>query len=329
MIDELRRLDNRVAVGVLARAALSLDDPGNPAAEAVLVDELALREQIFAAARARAGLSPDDDSAAALEKVGDLLDQEADGLVGSSDMEAALRRLAESGSLPTDMFQTTINPSLADWLGKDYSLDKELIEATIRHPDQEQHFGHSAALNEPSLASLFYRRFTTKWPFKDFNLLVVASRTGLILEVNQAWRIYPAVLDTRNSTSLVDILRLFADRSGAEVRWEGKTGGFFLTVDTPLPHEFNYSLPTKPNVMYRIAIAQIVQHREGRATAALAVAIDLLRYLSTLDQMRVDRHDIVMIFKLKRHGAEQCPSAVIGSEPRAEMQLRSAGVAPC
>jgi hypothetical protein len=293
MIDELYRLDNRAAIGVLARAALSLDDPENPAAEAILDTELALREQIFAAARAQAGLSPDDDSAAALEKIGDLLDQEADGLIGSSDMEAALRRLAERGSLPTDMYEIQINQSIADWLGKDYSLEKELLEATVRQPDQEQHFGRSAAPNEPSLASLFYRRFTTKWPFKDFNLLVVASRNGLVLDVSQAWRIHPVSLDTRNSTSLVDILRLFANKYGAGVEWEGKTGGFFLTVDTPLPQEFKYALRTSPNSNYRIAIAQIVQHQEGKATASLAVAIDLLRYVSLLSQMRVNRDEIL------------------------------------
>lgn len=81
MIDILQSLDKRAAIGALARAALSLDGLNNPAAQAKLDDEATIRERILAVARERAGLAPEDNSAEALERIGDVLDEAADRLL--------------------------------------------------------------------------------------------------------------------------------------------------------------------------------------------------------------------------------------------------------
>ena len=299
MIDALQHLDRKTAVGVLARAALSLGGDGNPASKMIIDNEGRFRKELIAAARSQLGLSSYDNSDDALEKIGDFLDQQSDDLVGPSDMEAALRRLAESGTLPSDMYEIQIALNVEDWSPKNYDLEKELIEATIRQPDQEQHFARSSRVSEPSLVSLFYRQFRTKYPFKDFSLLVVASRSGLILNVAQAWRIYPALLDTSRASSLVDVLRMFANEYGARMQWQGKSGSFFLTVEREVTKDFVIEF-VPANRDQRVGFAQVTQHQDGNTTAALVVFIDLTRYHAMLDRMEVERSQIAFKTQLAK-----------------------------
>lgn len=297
MIDALYHLDSRTAVGVLARAALSLDGDGNPAAKMIIENENIVREKVIVAARTQLGISSHDDSEEARERIGDFLDQQSDNLIGPSDTDAALRRLAESGALPSDMYEIQFAPNLTDFCAaKTYDLEKELIEATVRQPDQEQHFAQSPKVSEPSLVSLFYRHFRTKYQFKDFNVLVAASRNGLVLNVAQAWRIYPALLDTGKASSLVDVLRMFANEYGANMQWQGKTGSFFLTVEQEITKSFVVQFKASGKDQ-KVGFAQVVQHQNGNRTAALVVFIDLLRYHAMLDRMEVGRSQIA--FKAK------------------------------
>lgn len=302
MIEFLHSLGEREAVGVLARAALSLDPAQNPAAQAVLENELELRRRLLAIARDRIGLSPEDDSDSAREKIGDFLDQEADTLVGPTDTKAALLRLAESGSLPSDLYEVEISQGPLEWLNNnrlDGRLEQDLIRATILFPDKEQHYGPSSSVGEPSLVSIFIKYFRTKWPFKDFYLLVAGARNGLSLSVAQAWRIYPSLIDISRCKNLVEVLMAFTDKYGSPVDWEGRTSAFFLSVGEPLPHNFAYKINTKPGQTRRVAISQIVQSRDGVPTAALVVCIDLIKYRDLLNQMQVSRADIVVDLPVK------------------------------
>ena len=293
MIDALALLDRYAALGVVARAALALEEPGNPASEAILDDEISLREKILAEARKSIGVSPDDESAEALERLGDFLDKEAEVLVGPSDTEAALHRLAEAGDLPSDMYEVSVDPGIANWLGSRYDLERALIGATIRLPDRQQHYARSKDPTTPSLVSLFFRRFRTKWPFKDFGMLVVGSRNGLILNVTQAWRIFPSLFDVQAANSLVDMLEMFTKKYGPKkMTWAGKTGSFFLTVDEPLPPRRTYTLSELGHGEHHILLSSIVQHQDGRATAALVTAIDIMKYDRDLQRMAVSASEI-------------------------------------
>ncbi len=283
-------MDNRTALGLLARAALALDLSENPAAKAVLAGELAIRQQIFAAARAQIGLSPEDDSDEAREKIGDLLDHEAELLAGPTDTQAALLRLASAGSLPPDMYEIRVLPDFQD-VPLEPEVDFDLMMATVRQPDKEQHFGPSSDLRAPSLVSLFMRHFRTRWPFKDFFLLVVGSRDGLILTVAQVWRIYPSLLDVSACTNLVEVLEKFAETYGAAIECEGKRGKFFLTVETPLQGKISYTADAGRKA--KILISQVSQSVYGKRTSALTFGIDMIAYQAVLNRMRVKRSDII------------------------------------
>jgi hypothetical protein len=292
MMEIIRNLDSRQAAGVLARAALSLESVGNPSAQPVMAGEEDLRRGIVNEARQTLGLAPSDVSDEANQRVADFLDQEADTLIGPLDTQAALRRLAESGDLPTDLYEITLAGGQFDWLGKRLGLESELIEATIRRPHREQHYGRGSQ-REPSLVSLFSHSFKTKWPFKDFTLLVAAHRDNLVLTVFQAWRLYPAFVDVHRSPTLVDLLEKFASVYGANFTADGRKASFFLTLNKPLPAKFEMEPSPRPSRTF--TICQFVQQSGPLVapTAALVVAIDLDRYTETLDKMTVSKDQIL------------------------------------
>jgi hypothetical protein len=270
---------------------LALEGRGNPEATAVIVDEEKLRAALLQEVRQRLGLRADDDGPEALEKVGEVLDEESEHLLEPPDTKAALRRLAERGDLPSDLYEIRIIDNIVDFHRENFELERDLIESTIRHPSREQHYGRAQSAREPSLVSLFYRDFSTPFPFKNFGMLVAAAREGLVLNVHQAWRIYSSVVNTRGATELVDLLRRFADAYGTDVNVDGKTGHFFLTADKPVPRNVHVDMGRKKGA---VTISQFVQPGPSTAQprACLILAIDLGRYEATLEKMAVTRAQI-------------------------------------
>jgi hypothetical protein len=293
MISTLENLDKRTALGILARAALALESGnGNPAASAAIRDELAIREALFREARSRLGVAPDDNSPEAVEKLGDFLDAESDKLVEPLDTNAALERLAERGDLPSDLYQIVIIPNISEIHGKNMDLEARLIDATIRTPDREHHYGPPTIAGIPYMISLFAKQFRTPWPYKNFTMLVAADRQKLQLNVHQAWRLYPAFVDDRGS-DLVELLRRFAAVYGIELDIGNQKGHFFVWSDHVLPQTIKVVTKGKPQ---RFTITQFTQNLLSREPqAALIVAIDLNKYRALLTQMWVPAEDILSL----------------------------------
>jgi hypothetical protein len=285
MIDSLEKLDKRTAAGVLARAAIALEGEGNPAASVTLEGEAAIRAALVQEARAALGFESDDYRPETIEKVGDFLDEKAERLIGPPDTQSALERMAERGTLASDLYQISIVPSISQFHGKGFELERHLIERTIRSPDREHHYGPSDRPAMPSLISLFTRQFKTPWPFKDFTLLVGAQRHKLVLNVHQAWRLYPPIVDIRGA-NLVDLLRRFADAYGYDIEVGGQMGHFFLSAEHPVPTSHRIQL--SHGKTKTVAVSQFI--RDG--VASLIVAIDLDRYRGTLEKMEVNADQI-------------------------------------
>ena len=226
MIDSLEKLDRRTAAGVLARAAIALEDDGNPAASAILEGEATIRAALLREARSRLGFELDDHRPETIEKVGDFLDEEAEQLIGPPDTQSALERMAIHGTLASDLYQINVIRQLADIYGKRFELEQRLIQRTIQSPNREQHYGPSQKPDRPSLISLFARQFKTPWPYKDFTMLVGAQRDRLVLTVHQAWRLYPYMVDIRGANP-IDLLHRFANAYGYDIEVGGQKGHFF------------------------------------------------------------------------------------------------------
>jgi hypothetical protein len=286
MIQAVQQFDNVVAAGFLARAALSLGYDA-PLSE----DEAKIRENIIEEARTKLGLAPDDYGEQAIDKISEFLDEESEKLLAPLDTQSALVRLAERGDLPSDLYEVRIVENIAAFHGKNFDLEKQIIESTIRDPDREQHYGLGSKPYEPRLISLFLRYFRTKWPHKDFHMLVAGQRDGLILNIHQAWRIYISRVDVAGAQQPIDWLQRFADRYGVPLNIRGITSTFFLFTEANVPTEVKWNTGPKPKT---IQVTRFDQW-DGitrKAQAALVVGIDLDKYEATLKEMRVRREDM-------------------------------------
>ena len=216
---------------------------------------------------------------------------ESDQLIAAPDTEAALLRLAERGDLPSDLYEIKIIPNIADALGKRFPLEKEIIETTIRAPTTEQHFGPARGQHEPAMISLFMRNFRTRWPLKDFFMLVAAKREGFLLHIHQAWRIYPQIIDVSGLATPVDWLKRFADFYGAKIEIQGEKANFFMFLEGGIPSEMKWEVPPpKKLLISRFSQQDPITHADQ---AALIVAIDIYKYLDTLDDLGVRRQDFL------------------------------------
>jgi hypothetical protein len=286
MISSLREFDNITAAGILARAALSLEDECNPAAANKFPNESFIRENIIKDVRINLGISPDDMSITALDKLGDALDSECNALLEEPNTDETLQRLADKGELPSDLYNININQNIIKFFGKKYDLEKDFIEKTVWFPDKEQHYGQPQKDDDPFLISLFSKYFPNKYKNNSFTMLVTGQRNGLSLTITQALRFYTDSISLEGVTDLIDMLRRFADKFGAEIEFYGKKGHFFLTTDIPhgLPLKFNITNNNNKVKISKIAITYYIQKKpfDIPQQAALVVAIDLIKYKELL-----------------------------------------------
>jgi hypothetical protein len=293
MISALRQFDSVTAAGILARAALALDD--NPAGIYRLPNEESLREAVIAEARRAHGINAQDVSQQTLERIGEILDIERENLIAPIDPKPALERLSTRGELPSDLFKIEIIRPIADFHGRKFATEKKLIEETVRTPNREQHYGPPTRPDQPFLISLFAREYRNKYPLRTFTMLVAGQRqrNSLKLDIHQAWRVYPSEVDLANTTSLVDVLHRFSDKFGAEMTLGDQRGHFILAAALPKGKPLSASwalLEGEPKRIGRrenrqITVTCFIQPdpRGETIQAALAVAIDLNRYRRVLE----------------------------------------------
>lgn len=251
--------------------------------------------KIIAEARTCLALTPDDNRSETFEKIADFLDQELDELLSPPDTSAALLRLAERGDLPSDLYKIDITQNIADVYRKNFFLEKDIIETTIRAPTLEQHYGPPRGPLEPSMLSLFMRSFKTKWPIKNFRMVVAGQRDGFKLHVHQAWRVYPWEVSLEGVVTPVDYLRRFAEHYGAEIEIEGKKGHFFLLADGPIPNTVKFRQRVDRGREESALITRFAQYdsKTGVEKSALVVAIDIPKYRAVIDELGVGRQDIL------------------------------------
>jgi hypothetical protein len=293
MIAALDRFDKITAAGILARAALAVEDEGNPAASTKLPGEEYLRRSLVEELRRRLQIKPDDHSVKTLERLGEALDNECDALLEPTDTESALKRLAEKGDLPSDLYELDIISSIADFHGKKFENEKRLIELTVHAPEHEQHYGPPANPNDPFMISLFAKFFPDQYSLRSFTMLVAGQRQGLVLHVHQAWRVYPSLVNLDGVDDLVTMLRRFSDAFGADIEIGGQKGPFILAANLPtgVPVETSLTFvdpagPGKQPQKRLLTVSSFVQPspRDGQNQIALATGIDLSRYREAIKE---------------------------------------------
>ncbi|WP_315797663.1 hypothetical protein [Bradyrhizobium sp. SZCCHNRI3043] len=290
MITALEKLDSLTAAGVLARAALSLGYASLP--EATIAGEDTLRAQVIDEARHKLGIAAGDENAETIEKIADLLDEEADRLLPEPDIKSALQRMAARGDLPSDLYTVEIVPNISTLHGRQFALEEKLIRLTVASPDMEQHFEEGDKPEEPAMASLFGKYIRTRWPGKDFFMLVVGQRTGTRFVVIQAWRVYKGRVDVTGAHDLVDWLKRFSEVYGAEIELNGRKGKFFdyaAVAGSSIDARLNVGGKGQPR---EVIISHLTRWIGNRPASSLINAIDSDKYMSMLKSQAVAEGDI-------------------------------------
>lgn len=297
MLSSLERFDQRTAVGILARAALFIEDKDNPEVAYKIEGEAAIRDAVLREAMQRIGIQSLEETPEVLEKLSDMLDEESDALIGDADPEIALKSLGTEGSLPSDLFQVQIIPNISEFHGDKFSEEERFIREAVARPDKEQHFGPLSQSGEPALISLFAKKFAHKFPIRSFTMLVAGQRNGTVLNVHQAWRIYDDKVNLAGTDSLVEMLERFSDAFGAEVEVGEKKGNFILNTEVPKNQrewkiKFNNvgKRKAKPSNQGEKKITVSCFYTDNQSNkeknASLIVAIDLKRYGDVLKSRR-------------------------------------------
>lgn len=291
MLSALRTFDELSAVGVLSRLAFSIDNEINPAGFPKLPEEISIRKKILNETINLLGIDLDDNSPLVNSKIIDFLDNECDKLIANVDEDQALKRLSNKGELPSDLYNISIIPNIADFYGDKYFQEEQLIIKTVKYPDQEKHFGISSDQEKPSLISLFLKFIPNIYIWKSFNMLVVGQRSGIDFEVHQTWRLYKDIIDIKAGEDLVDVLRNFAEKFGANISVGNKTGKFILITDIPKGEIVTSTFKIENNDLNskninsnkdtkNYSISHFMQNNEigNMNSAALVMAIDLSQY---------------------------------------------------
>jgi len=289
MIKAIQSFDPTTAAGLLARAALSVGYINNP----LIQSEADLFAKVVEEVRSQLGIEADQNDPETIQRIADFLDQESDKLLQPPNTESAIRRLAERGELPSDLYEINIIPNVQEVYGKGFPLEKEIIETAIRAPTLEQHYGPPRGPHEPAMISLFVRSFRTTWPLKDFSVVVAGQREGLVLHVHQAWRVYPQKVNLQGVKTPVDWLRKFADAYGAELEVQGRKGHFFLIGEGPIPNSFSFRPPESRKERLYVISRFVQKEPSGNEKSALILAIDAEKYRNTLDELGVRRENIL------------------------------------
>jgi len=298
MIEALNRFDNLTAAGILARAALSLAYVAPPLSGTV-ADEEKVRAKVIAEARNQLGLDAENFDGETIEQIADYLDAESDKLMPPPDSASAFKRLAGRGELPSDLYTINVVQNVKDLYGKEYPLEKKIIQATIHAPNFEQHFGQDPNPEKPAMVSMFAKSFRTRWPLKNFIMLVGAQRQEGTTQLNvlQAYRIYPSRVDLSGANEPLEWLKRFTEVYGAEIEVNGVKAKFFNYAQITRPLETKAEVGAKGSGKPRqIIISDFTRWQDGREIATLIAAIDSDKYRATLDELGVRERDILEDF---------------------------------
>jgi len=285
----LSEYDNVTAAGILARAALSLEDSNNPDAATRLPNERMIRAQLLEEIRRNLGIRHTIESRSDVEMIVDALDSESEKLFAPINQAAVLDNLSKKGELPADLYEVSVDEGIDDFFGKKAENEKKLIASTVKHGDEQQHFTQKHSEHgEIPLISLYCKHFENKYPARNFTLLVTGLRNGTLMSVSNAWRLYDDVFaKTKAAPTLLDLLETFANEYGMNVSTGGETDKLILQCQIRGKIEDNVNVelenPSGRSKEFKFVISHFIsQAKNGQKWGSLVYAIDLNKYKRAL-----------------------------------------------
>lgn len=283
MLSILDKYDRMTALGLLARAAIYIENEEDLEKNDEVPGEKYAREKIIEEAKLILGIKSDLLTEKEKSIIADFLDERSNFIIDTKKTEEHIKVMSENGTLPSDLYNVNIIRNISDFCGDKFYIEKDFIETTVAKSDREQHYGNSVNNDEPELVSLFSKYFPNKYPFFSFTMLVVGQRLGTDLHVHQAWRLYSDLVgnEVPDDKNLIGLLRVFSEHFGTEIEMGGIRGKFILIADENKDiKNDNIKLIVDKNSKKTYTVSWFTQKNKqtGNNKAALVVGIDLTKY---------------------------------------------------
>jgi hypothetical protein len=220
MLKILKNMSSDDASSILANTALSI----MPSAEEKIDgrEDLILRENVLNEIKRLLEIDLNDNSDISLGKIYDYIYSEIIELsLNKQKINKIKERVGQKGLLKLDQYDIKFEKQFSSL--SQLGIRKSHVQSAIRNPDLVEHL-YDKNYEDFSKISLFL-----KFPKPDFCLLVYASRSGSTLIVLWAWRIYTSDIDISKASTALDILKLFVEKYGIELKIGKKSSKFFIS----------------------------------------------------------------------------------------------------
>jgi hypothetical protein len=250
MLHALEKIDRSRAATVLSLAARKFlprpsDDRSlNQADESAAAD---LIKEI--SAKAVSGTPRSEVDTVAVQEV---LSREISSYLFSGVDPAEVRsRVGDKGALSPSLYRVSFSPKFEDGM-RVWGVSKTHVLNAIAHCDEVQHFGSRLDAPEgPRHSSLFSQIPPVKGDC--YTILVGAQRTGDILIVDDAYRVYHNEVELIGATSPLDILKRFLEKFGEQMEV------VIFNADGTMAHSSEQRL--FHDVVYHLKQGQVLWHR--------------------------------------------------------------------
>lgn len=292
MLKALRDYDPKIAAGILAEAALHLEGQTRGTPQPLVENQPELERAILNELRDVLNIAPNDLSRQAVELLTQALDCQSDALITVNNPSQGKERLSAEGILPSDAYSVQFENHLEENFGWRWNVERVLAEETIRHPHREQTLEQVDLSNIGALISIFSRFYQHKFPARSFWFLVIGDRRGAVFHVSQVWRVYPSEVDLSNCSTLLDVLKSFAQRFGYEIELNGARGKFFLSALADQVGGYINNVKMSGSTDETMTFTMFYSTDERNRYVALLVPISLTKYFRSVEYWRGWERDI-------------------------------------
>lgn len=211
----------------------------------------------------------------------------SDVILGGKESDV-LARLGDKGLLSPSQYRTEFTDSFTKLL-EPLGIRRNHVEAAVHYPDSVEHV-HLRQTTEMEALTISAKNLSDRPGHSTFTLLVVSTRHGDKQIVNDAFRVYHSDVNISPGSTPMDVLRSFVRVYGHPLSiGTSPSQKFFLdevfaiegdkavtNVDAPV----EFGSEVKMTSFIRLSVL-------GYVEVALAYAIDISRYRTTLKKMGV------------------------------------------
>jgi hypothetical protein len=167
------------------------------------------------------------------------------------DLKPIKRRLADSGELPTHLYEIKFDTDFN--ISEGQGIQKGWVVEALKDSNEIEHL---ELINGVQI-SIFAEAQS------DFILLGITRRSGYKLTVENAWHVFRSDIDLSTAKRPLDVLKLLVDKYGYDLTIGNKTSKFFLN-DTVIDRtSSNITTLIKVNALDGVNVYGLVLVGEG------------------------------------------------------------------